>query len=230
MALASTDVSGSVPAVSYGVRDLDADAGMKGHHATTQVFSPSPAFALILLTLDAWKRMQMSELQRRAERPAPRRATCPRSASCDMFWGATRIGTPRAATPVGAALRAVPAQGRITLGATRIGTHSAATPPGAALRAVPAQGRFGMLPCTCFVRDHRAGPASGPASSRSSRRSGQQPLAKADTHMPEVFEVSLPDEVSLQKTYHRLGVRTGRRGGPGSGHRMVWHLPRHSMR
>ena len=145
-ALASTDVSGSVPAVSYGDRDLGADAGMKGYHATTQVLSTSPAFALILLTLDAWKRMQMSELQRRAERPAPRRATCPRSASCDMFWGATRIGTPRAATPVGAALRAVPAQGRITLGATRIGTHSAATPPGAALRAVPAQGRFWHAP------------------------------------------------------------------------------------
>ncbi len=77
-ALASTDVSGSVPAVSYGDRDLGADAGMKGYHATTQVFSTSPAFALILLTLDAWKRMQMPELQRMAERPAPRRATCPK--------------------------------------------------------------------------------------------------------------------------------------------------------
>ena len=44
------------------------------------------------------------------------------------FGGATRIGTHRAATPVGAVLRAVPAQGRMSLGATRIGTHRAATP------------------------------------------------------------------------------------------------------
>ncbi len=44
------------------------------------------------------------------------------------FGEATRIGTHRAATPGGAVLRAVPAQGRMSLGATRIGTHRAATP------------------------------------------------------------------------------------------------------
>ena len=62
MALASTDVSGSVSAVSYGDRDLGADASVKGYHATTRVFSTTQVFALILLTLDAWKRMQMPKL------------------------------------------------------------------------------------------------------------------------------------------------------------------------
>ena len=164
-------------------------------------------------------------LQRRAERPAPRRATCPRSASCDMFWGATRIGTPRAATPVGAALRAVPAQGRITLGATRIGTHSAATPPGAALRAVPAQGRFGMLPCTCFVRDHRSGPASGPASSRSSRRSGRQLLAKADTRMPEAFEALCAVHLCQRPSRWPASSRSSRRSGQQPLAKADTHMP-----
>ena len=155
MALASTDVSGSVSAVSYGDRDLGADAGMKGYHATTQVFSTTQVFALILLTLDAWKRMQMRELAEEGMEAGTQKNNMSEVCVLYYFGGATRIGTHRAATPVGAALRAVPAQGRITLGATRIGTHCAATPSGAALRAVPAQGRFGLLSCAYFISGWR---------------------------------------------------------------------------
>ncbi len=111
MAPASTDVSGSVSAVSYGDRDLGADASMKGYHATTQVFSATQVFALILLTLDAWKRMQLPELAEEGREAGIQENNMSEVCVLYYFWGATRIGTHR----VGAALRAVPAQGRFGL-------------------------------------------------------------------------------------------------------------------
>ena len=126
MALASTDVSGSVPAVSYGDPDLGADVGTKGYHATAQVFSTSPAFALILLTLDAWKRMQMPKLAEEGREAGTQENNMSEVCVLYYFWGATRIGT-----------------------------HRAATPSGAALRAVPAQGRFGLLSCAYFISGWR---------------------------------------------------------------------------
>ena len=122
---------------------------------TGAVEGTAQVFSLILLTLDAWKRMQMRELAEEGMEAGTQKNNMSEVCVLYYFGGATRIGTHRAATPVGAALRAVPAQGRISLGATRIGTHSAATPSGAALRAVPAQGRFGLLPYAYFISGWR---------------------------------------------------------------------------